>query len=169
MKKPHSLRAALTAALDARHFISQNPHRLLMAATNAVTLASGRPGSGFEYRYTLELTLLDFAGDPVEITVPLLQWIQRWQHQMLAGPEAVSQGMNMTFEMLDNDKYDVHIALQLTEAVRYASRPDGGHDVVFMNPPIPLAFESGEPLHAIYLNGELLLHCAAHPDLGLDP
>lgn len=169
MKKPHSLRAALTAALDARHFISQNPDRLLMAATNAVTLATGRPGWGFEYRYTLELTFLDFAGDPVEITVPLLLWIQRWQHQMLAGPEAVSQGMNMTFELLDNGKYDAHIALQLNEAVRYVARPGGGHDVVFIDPPVPMAFETGEPLHALYLNGQLLMHCTAHPDLAVDP
>tara|TARA_R110002167_G_scaffold12963_5_gene54868 strand:- start:2457 stop:2960 length:504 start_codon:yes stop_codon:yes gene_type:complete len=167
LKKPPSLRAALTAALDPKHHISKNPDRLLMVATNAVTLASGRPGSGFEYRYTLELTFLDFAGDPAEITIPLLLWIQRYQHQMLASPDATTAGMNMTFELLDAGKYDAHVALQLTEAVRYAPRDGGGYDVVFIDTPVPMAFEDGEPLHAVFLDGEQILHCAAHPDLGV--
>ncbi len=156
MKKPPNLRAALIAALDPKHHISKDPSRLLMVATNARTLASGRPGAGFEYQYTLELTFLDFVGNPTEFTVPLLLWIQRYQHQMLASPEAAAQGMNMTFELLDNDKYDAHVQLQLTEAVRYVPREGGGHDVVFLDEPVPMAFETGEPLH-----------CAAHPDAGL--
>lgn len=164
MRKPPSLRAALTAALDPKHHLSKDPSRLLMVATNARTLASGRPGSGFEYQYTLELTFLDFVGDPTEITVPLLIWIQRYQHQMLATPDAVKTGMNMTFELLDNDKFDAHVELQLTEAVRFVPRPGGGHDVVFLDEPLPMALQDGPPLHALYLDGELLLHCTAHPD-----
>lgn len=162
MKKPPSLRAALTAALNPKHHLSADASRLLMVATNARTLASGRPGSGFEYQYTLELTFLDFVGDPAEITVPLLLWIQRWQPQMLAGLDAVTKGMNMTFELIDNEKFDAHIELQLTEAVRFAPRPGGGHDVVFLEEPEPMAFAGGPPLTTVYLNDQLLVQ----PDAG---
>ena len=166
MKKPLSLRQALTAALDAKHFISQNQGSLLMVATDATMMASGRPGAGFQYVYTLQISLLDFAGDPTEVTIPLLLWLERYQHELLASPEAAAQGIRITFEFLDDSKYDIHVDLKLTEAVAFTPREGGGHDAVFRDEPLPMALEQGSPLHAIFLNGELLLHCTAHPDLG---
>lgn len=165
MKKPPLLRAALTAALDPRHHLSADPTRLLMVASNATIHATGAPGSGFEYRYTLELTFLDFVGDPTEISVPLLLWIERYQHQLLASPEAAARGLVMTFELLEADKFDAHIAIQLTETVRFAPRGDGGHDLVYPEEPVPMAFEDGPPLHIIYLDGNPIARCQAHPDI----
>lgn len=164
MNKPASLRAALTEALDPRHHIRRNPDRLLMTITGLRTLATGAPGHGFEYDYTLEIDLLDFAGDPTEVTVPLLLWVSRYQHQMLATADATTKGMNLTALMLDGGKVDIHIALKLTEHVRYVPREDGGHDVVYRDEPMPMALETGAPLHALFLNGELIARCTAHPD-----
>lgn len=166
MKKPLSLRQALTDALDPKHFISKNQGALLMVATDATMQASGRPGAGFQYVYTLQISLLDFAGDPTEVTIPLMLWIERYQHELLSGPEAAAQGIRMTFEFLDDSKYDIHLDLKLTEAVSFVPRNDGGHDVVFRDEPVPMALEEGPILHAVYLDGELLVHCTAHPDLG---
>lgn len=163
MKKPASLRAALTEALDARHHLRQQPDRLILTITDCRAFATVAPGTGFQYQYTLELTLLDFAGDPVEVTVPLLLWLQRHQHQLLASPEAIQRGTNMTVDILADDKVDLYLSLQLTEDVRYALRPDGGHDVTFLDERLPMALESGTPLHAVWLDDVLIARCAAHP------
>ncbi|MBO9500760.1 phage tail protein [Brevundimonas sp. A19_0] len=165
MKKPNSLRAYLSESLDPRHGLKTDPYRLHMVATDLGIFASARPGQAFEYRYTLELALLDFAGDPAEITVPLMLWIQRWQHDLISSPEATARGINLTVEMLSPDKVDVHIDLKLTESYRIEARPGGGHDVVYLEPPAPLAFADGPPLHIVYLDGAVIARCEAHPEV----
>lgn len=165
MKKPHTLRAALVEALDARHGLRTDPYRLQMAATKLGLFASARPGQAFEYRYTLEIAMLDFAGDPAEVSVPLLLWIQRWQHDLISSPEATARGMDLTFELLDEDKYDIHIDLRLTEAYRFEPRAGGGHDLVYLEPPEPLAMEDGPPLHIVYLDDAVIARCEEHPEV----
>lgn len=167
MKKPLSLRDALVAALDGAHHIKGDTTRLQMVMTNVRTLTSGRPGGGFQYAYTLEIHMPGFNGDPTEITVPLLVWIERYQNQLLTIQAAEDRGLDMTFVLLDDSRYDVHIALELTENIRFEPRPAGGHDVVFLPEPLPMALEQGRPLHAVYLHDQLILHCEAHPDLGV--
>lgn len=166
MKKPEHLRAVLETAL-ARHDLAQNPDRLFMVAVDWRPIADMRPGDAFQVAYTLVITLLDFAGDPVEITIPLMRWLKRWQHDILAASDKGGKGVVGTFELLDHGKYDVELKIQLTERVHYADRPGGGQDIVYIEEPVPFAYEEGEPLHALFLNGEPLFHCTAHPDQGL--
>ena len=166
MKKLHSLRSALTAAMDKRHGLD-DWSRLQVMASNLNLVASARPGSAFQQAYTIELHFPGFSGDPIEISVPLLLWVQRHQHDLLSAPEASERGIDATFIPLNAESYDVHIAIQVTENVRFTPRPDGGHDVVYLDEPMPMALEDGPPLHAVYLDGELILHCEAHPGAGL--
>lgn len=168
MKKPASLREALEAALDARHDIRRNPDRLHMVALDIVTLAREGAGLGFSYRYTLALTLFDFAGEPEEVSVPLLLWIQRWQHDLLGNNARSEQGWSMDVEFLDNAKVDILIRLPLTEDMKFALREDqSGHDVVTVPEPVPMALEHGvSPLHTVYLHDQVVARCTAHPDQG---
>lgn len=163
MKKPGHLRQALTEALAHRGDLVSDPDRLIMTAVDWRPEADMRPGSGLQIAYTLELTFLDFAGDPIEITIPLMRWLARWQHDALAARDG-RRAIDGTFELLQGDKYDAHIKLQLTERVRFQPRDAGGFDVVYLDEPEPMAFEEGPPLHELFLNGEPLLHCTAHPD-----
>lgn len=164
MNKPRSLHNALTAALDARHHLSARPADFHMKIVNLSPQASGRLGSGFVYKYTLALGLLDFAGDTSEVTVPLMRWIERWQHNLLNDPQA----FNMEVDFLADKLVDILIRLDLTETVRFQPRPDGsGVDLHFAEEPLPMALEEAAPLHAVYLDDELIAHCDAHPGAGV--
>lgn len=168
MNKPGHLRAWLTASLDARHHLSADPSRLHMTATEGTVLASARPGSGFSYQYTLEIILLDFTGKPEEITVPLMIWVQRYQPDLVSSPQAAKEGISLTVSFLESGKVDVLVDLKLTESVRYVERQGGGHNVEYLEEAVPMALREGSPLHAVYMNDELIMHCEAHPGLGLD-
>ena len=159
MNKPQSLRDALSAALEAKHRLSERPGDFHMKVVDLRPEVTGRPGQGFAYRYTLALGFLDFAGSSSEIVVPLLRWIQRWQHDLLVRAEPFT----MEVDFLSDSLVDVLIRLELTETVRYVTREDGGVDLIFENDPLPMALQDGPPLHAVYLNGELIAHCTAHP------
>ncbi|MFN3931620.1 MAG: phage tail protein [Brevundimonas sp.] len=164
MKKPAHLRETLAAALAHKLELATDPDRLIMTATNWSPAADMRPGSGLQIGYTLELTFLDFVGDPIEITIPIMLWLARYQHDALAASDG-RKAVEGTFELLQHDKFDAHIRLQLTERVRYQPRENGpGFDVVYLDEPEPMAFEDGPPLHELFLNGEQLFHCTAHPD-----
>lgn len=167
MKKPGMLREALTAALSHRDALATDPDRLLMTAVDWRPVADGRPGSSLQVAYTLELVFLDFVGDPLEITIPLLVWLYRFQHDLFASPEAMQRGVNGTFELLDHGKFDANIKLQLTERVSWTPAAGGGVETTYVDEPLPFAFEDGPPLHAIFANGAEILHCTAHPDAGV--
>lgn len=163
MKKPGHLRKALTEALDAHRALVTDPDRLIMTVVDWRPVADMRPGAGLQIAYTLELTFLDFVGDPIEITIPLMQWLARWQHDALSARDG-GRPIDGTFELLAHDKFDAHLKLQLTERVRFAPRPDGGYDVVYLEEPEPMAFEAGPPLHELFMDGIQLFRCEDHPE-----
>lgn len=168
MKKPHLLREALTAALDGKHHVRANPHLIDITVTDLNLLASGRPGAGFQYRYTLQIILMDFAGEAEEVTVPLMIWVERYQHELVASQDAATKGLVMTVKLLESGKSDILIDLQLTESLRFTPRTlenGGGYDVVFADEPLPMALEEGAPLHVVYLDGEVIARCEAHPEV----
>lgn len=126
MIKPESLRAALVAAVP---HLRQNPERLLIFADEGSVAATFAPGLSFEWRYTLNLIVTDFASHPDAIMVPLLAWVRDNQPELLANP--ARQG-DIAFEadIIDSDKLDLSIKLKLTERVGVHARADGsGVDV----------------------------------------
>ncbi len=76
-----------------------------------------RPGASFEYRYTLDLVLTDFADAPEAVTVPLLQWLTRHQSELLANP-ANRDKLTFEVDVLSDSLVDLAIKLPLTERVR---------------------------------------------------
>jgi hypothetical protein len=138
MLKPDTLRAALTAACaDLR----TDPKRLVMMIDKGSIRATAVPGLSFEYRYTLQLLLLDFAGHPDQIMVPLIAWLFVNQNELLANPDKSRDGIGFNAELLDSGRVDLEITLVLTERVRVVRREDGGHDVTHLpEPPVEERF-----------------------------
>ena len=156
MHKPAALRAVLTEALGA-HDIARNPDRLHMSITSGRPVTAGRPGTNaaMEFRYTLRLTLLDFAGKPEEVIFPILGWINRWQHELIQAPPG-GPAMDIEVEFLDAGKVDLLIDLPLTETVRQL--PGGAFE--WLEEPPPFAFETAEPLHRVLdEGGGLIARC----------
>ncbi len=121
MKKPQQLRTHLVAAVPA---LAHNPDRLLIFVEGGGIAGTYQPGLSFEYRYTLELVLTDFAGAPEAVMLPLLQWLTRHQSELLATP---SNRDKLTFEVdvLADDLVDLAIKLPLTERIKVVRDADG--------------------------------------------
>ncbi len=134
MLKPNSLRATLTAAIaDLR----TDPKRLSMFIDKGSIRATAAPGLSFEYRYKLQMLLLDFAGHPDQVMVPLIAWLFTHQNDLLANPDKSRDGISFNAELLDGGRVDLEIELALTERVRVQRREDGGFDVTHMpEPPV---------------------------------
>lgn len=114
MLKPASLRAALAAAIPD---LARDPDRLLVfidAGSIQSTLAGGL---SWEYAYTLNVILTDYAGTPDAVILPLLQWVRVNQSELLDNVDERPHGITFEADILDAGSVDMSIKLKLTERV----------------------------------------------------
>lgn len=151
MIKPADLRARLTAAIPD---LVQNPDKLLVFIDAGSIVGTFAPGQSFEYRYTLNLILTDFAGHPDAAMVPLMAWLRTQQPELLANP-ALRDQISFEADVLSNDLVDLSIKIPLTERVGVHPRAAGGYDVEHY--PEPIFDDTLPAAHwELYLKGELI-------------
>ncbi|WP_049401081.1 MULTISPECIES: phage tail protein [Stenotrophomonas] len=148
MKKPQLLRQHLIAAMPT---LAADPERLLVFVDDGGLVASFTAGLSFQYRYTLELILRDFAGAPEAVMVPLLQWLTRHQPELLANPEN-REKLTFVVDVLSDSLVDLAIKLPLTERVRVVQDNAGAFQLEYLSEP-PTEWEhrhslAGGPLFA---------------------
>lgn len=116
MRKPDSLRAAITAALPD---LQATPQNLRIWTQDGRIVATGtRAPFGMEYRYGLAVLLMDFAGDPDRLFAALVRWVAVEQPDLLMrGPER-DRGIRFEVDVLDDGKVDIKVTLQLDDAVQ---------------------------------------------------
>lgn len=135
MQKPASLRAWLSQWLDidaAQLEIFTNQGRV--AHVRAANLS-------YEYRYQCNVVIMDYAGSVDDITIPMLEWINQHQVTLLGG---ANEPFGFETEILDGDRVDISITLELTESVRLILSGDGsGYDKAYVDKP------AGSPLERI--------------------
>ncbi|MCD9124031.1 phage tail protein [Cupriavidus sp. UGS-1] len=122
MKKPDSLRAALTAAAPS---LKNDPDKLLVFADEGSVIAVPGASLSFEYRYTLHAILLDFAGDADVIFAAIVEWVWMNQRELIANRDRHKDGITFDVDLLGNATCDLSIKLKLTERV-IARRDDAG-------------------------------------------
>ncbi|MFZ5548080.1 MAG: phage tail protein [Pseudomonadota bacterium] len=122
MLKPQSLFDHLSAAVPA---FRASPDQLSMLVRSGRIVAAGGPSLSFEYRYTVQLVALDFAGHPDAIMVPLLAWLRVNQPEVADNPELRDKSVRFEAEYLNRQAVDLSIEVDLTERVIVARRPAG--------------------------------------------
>ncbi|WP_417777079.1 phage tail protein [Stutzerimonas xanthomarina] len=122
MNKPESLRAHLVAAVPE---LKRNPDRLLTFVDNGSMRSTAAPGLSFEYSYTLNIILTDFAGHPDAIAIPLFAWVLVNQRELMENQEKGGDAIKFEADILDNSKVDLSITLPLTERVIVKRQADG--------------------------------------------
>lgn len=122
MNKPESLRAHLLAAIPE---LKRNPDRLLVFIDNGSLRSTAAPGLSFEYSYTLNLILTDFAGHPDAVAIPLFAWVLLNQRELMENHEKGRDAIKFEADILDNSKVDLSITLPLTERVIVKQQADG--------------------------------------------
>lgn len=124
MLKPTSLRQHIEASCE---WLRINPDKLTVNIEGGTIALTGSASRSFEYRYTLALTLLDFPSHPSAIWVPIIQWLEINQPELILNPKLQEQGLRMEADILSNSTADLAIRLQLTERVKVTLNPDGTH------------------------------------------
>jgi len=114
MIKPAKLRAALVTACPP---LAANPDKLLVFADAGIIAATGGPSPSFEYRYQLNLILLDFSGEPDRIFVALIEWVKAYQPDLVTNRDLRNTGISFEVDILNDSTSDLAIKLQLTESV----------------------------------------------------
>ncbi len=132
MNKPNSLRAHLLAAVPELH---KNPDRLLVFIDNGTIRSTAAPGLSFEYSYTLNIILTDYAGHPDAVAIPLLAWLLVNQPELLTNLEKGKTAIAFEADVLDNSKVDLSLKLPLTERVIVKKQDDGSLQVSHPNEP----------------------------------
>lgn len=137
MLKPAALRAHLEATTA---WLRSNPEKLLVNIEAGHLRLTGAATRSFEYRYTLALTLLDYPEHPTSLFVPLIQWLETHQPELILNPALQEQGLRFEVDILNNTTLDLAIRLQLTERVLVTLNPDGTHTAQHIpEPTAPLA------------------------------
>jgi len=126
MDKPNSLREHLLAAVPG---LKPNPDRLLMFVDAGKVRCTAAASLSFEYAYTLQIILTDFAGHPDSVMLPILGWIRTHQTELMVNLEKSADGIKFEADILDNSKVDMSITLALTERVVVKRQDDGKFQV----------------------------------------
>ncbi len=126
MKKPESLRDHLLAAIPE---LKRNPDRLLVFVDNGSMRSTAAPGLSFEYSYTLNIILTDFAGSPDAVAILLFSWVLINQRELMENLEKGRDAIKFEADILDNSKVDLSITLPLTERVIIKRLDDGTLEV----------------------------------------
>jgi hypothetical protein len=152
MKKPADLRAHLTNWVPD---LAAHPGKLhLLIEKGAVATKLGA-GLGFEYRYTMQVIITDFAEPADVLVVPLLLWLQVNQPDLLMDPVRRDKALAFEAEISSHDTIDLAITLDLSERVLVKPLLSGGYQCEHLGE-TQLPDESGPPLWQIYLGGEPL-------------
>lgn len=152
MKKPDSLREMLHRFVPA---LAADPSKLSLFVDKGRIAA--RAGSlSLEYRYTVNVVLQDYAGDPDDLMVPILAWIGQHQPELLH--RADQEPFRFESELLDADTADVSIYIDLDEAVRVTAKDGGGFTAERIAPESePDSFGIGcVPLWQLFLDDQVV-------------
>jgi len=114
MNKPTSLRAHLLAKVPE---LKDNPDRLLVFIDDGSVRCTAAATLSWEYTYTLQIILTDYAGHPDTVILPLLAWVRVHQNELLANLDKAKDGLQFEADIIDASKVDLSIKLPLTERV----------------------------------------------------
>ena len=132
MNKPESLRAHLLATVaEFKH----NPDRLLIFIDNGKVRCTAAHTLSFEYSFDLQIILTEFAGHPDSVILPILGWLSVNQSELLENLDKVKDGIQFEADILDKNKVDLSITLQLTERVVVGEDDQGKTTVKHPNEP----------------------------------
>lgn len=109
MKKLHSLRAYLLERIPG---LKRDPDRFLTFIEDGTIEFHRGAHLSHQYRVPVRIVLTDHAGELDTVIIPLLQWLGRYQPDLV--PE---EAVSFQAELLSNNAWDLAIDVTLTERV----------------------------------------------------
>ncbi|TDJ76963.1 phage tail protein [Pseudomonas putida] len=153
MNKPDSLRTLLLESVPG---LKKNPERLLMFIDQGKVRCTAAASLSFEYGYSLQIILTDFAGHPDSVMLPILGWLRTNQSELLVNLDKSAEGLKFEADLLDRSKVDMAITLPLTERVIVKREEDGSFNVTHAEEPQYEGYAEQGPV-TVYADGEPLV------------
>ncbi|PRI59869.1 phage tail protein, partial [Haemophilus influenzae] len=85
----------------------------------------GAASFSFEYRYTLNVVVTDYAGDIATLIVPMMAYLRTNQPEILENPQIRENAFKFQIDYNNNNTADISFEIQLTE--RVVSKKDGNN------------------------------------------
>lgn len=126
MIKPASVRAALEKAIPS---LVNDPDKLGVFIDSGSIAATGSKSSSFEYRYTLNLIVFDFAGNADDVMIALVEWARENQPDLVTNWDQRDSGITFECDVIDNATVDLSIKMKLSEGVAVTIGADGSRTV----------------------------------------
>ena len=114
MKKPESLRTFLCEKVPA---LEKNPENLSVFIDNGSIVSTVATSLSYEYRYTLNVIVMNFSGNQNLLMAPIVAWLRENQPDVLNNPEMRERALTFEADILNNTSCDISIDLMLTERV----------------------------------------------------
>ena len=86
-------------------------------------VATGAASFSFEYRYTLNVVVTDYAGDIATLIVPMMAYLRTNQPEILENPQIRENAFKFQVDYNNNNTADISFEIQLTERVISAKEP----------------------------------------------
>ncbi|OOF59354.1 phage tail protein [Rodentibacter myodis] len=122
MKKPNQLRNILEQSHA--DFIN-NPDRLQLYVDGGQIIATGSHSFSFEYRYTLNVVVTDYAGDIAALVVPIIAYLRTNQPEIFENPARRENAFKFEVDYNNNNTADISFEIQLTERVVSKNEVEG--------------------------------------------
>lgn len=132
MKKPKSLRAALTAALPE---FRNEPSRMALWVENGRVKCRQTATHGFAMEYPLSILLTEMTTDIAVAMHAVNRWLRVHQPDLLS---AASDGFTFETDVLDNQSADVMMTIPICENISVTDADDGGYVIDYLPEPDPL-------------------------------
>jgi hypothetical protein len=134
MNKAVSFRRAITDAVPELH---DDPDKLLVFVDAGKVIATNEPALSFEYRYTLNTIVTDFAGDADAVFVALIAWVKRNQSDLFANADERMNAISFEVDHLTQTTCDLSIKLNLTENVVVGTDAAGAQMIKHVDERVP--------------------------------
>lgn len=134
MNKAVSFRRAIADAVPELH---DDPDKLLVFVDAGRVIATNAPSLSFEYRYTLNTVITDFAGDADVVFVALIAWVRRNQSDLFANADDRQNGIAFEVDHLTQTTCDLSIRLNLAESVVVGIDAAGARTIQHVDEPMP--------------------------------
>lgn len=152
MKKPQLLRDHITRACPD---LATNPEKLTVFIERGQVVHTGTPALSFEYRYTLNIVITDWAGSTDVLIVPIVAWLKRHQPDIFESAARRERAIRFESEIIDHKTADIGIEIDLTETVAVEGQTiDGVNRLTTRHIGEPLLAAPGEPATIDHLAAE---------------
>jgi len=153
VKKAEALRAHLTQHVP---YLAKEPQNLLVFIERGGVGCRLGGGLSFDYRYEINLVVLDFSAHADTLMVPLLAWIAVNEPALMQAPATLEQVVRFEAEIIDNDRADISLTIPVSERVIVTEDGAGGYIATHADEP-PIDELLGTNPWQLFLNNVLVV------------